>query len=73
MPIKIKSAVLLSVFAKFQKTTLSFVISVRPLVRVKHFGFHWMDFHEIPFFIIFRKSIKAFQVTLKLTRKQVLK
>jgi hypothetical protein len=34
-------------FAKLRKTTISFVLSVRPRVRMEQHGFHWTDFHEI--------------------------
>jgi hypothetical protein len=34
-------------------------------VRVVQFGFHWMDFHEILYLSIFRKSLKKFQDPLK--------
>jgi hypothetical protein len=36
-------------FAKLRKTTISFVMPVRPSVRMEQLGFHWMDFHEILF------------------------
>jgi len=35
-------------FAKnWEKTTIRFVMSVCPSVRMEHLGFHWTDFHEI--------------------------
>jgi hypothetical protein len=34
-------------FAKLQKATISFVMSVHPSVLMEHLGSHWMDFHEI--------------------------
>jgi hypothetical protein len=34
-------------FAKLQKVTIGFVISVRPSVRMEQLDFHWTDFHEI--------------------------
>jgi len=45
-----------------KSTTTSFVMSV----RVEHLGYHWMDFHEIWYFSIFRKkkSGEKFQVLL---------
>jgi hypothetical protein len=39
--------VFLGAIAKLRKVTISFAMSVRPFVRMEHFGFHWMDFHEI--------------------------
>jgi hypothetical protein len=37
----------LGAFATFRKATISFVMSVRLVVRVEKFGSHWADFHEI--------------------------
>jgi hypothetical protein len=38
----------LGAFAKkLRKETISFLISVRPSVRMEQFGSHWTDFHEI--------------------------
>ena len=31
-------------FAKFRKATVSFVMSVRPSVRMQQLGSHWTDF-----------------------------
>jgi hypothetical protein len=33
--------------AKLRKATVSFVISVRPSVRMKHLDSHWTDIDEI--------------------------
>ena len=33
--------------ARFRKGTISFVMSVRPSVRMEQLGFHWTDFDEI--------------------------
>ena len=42
---------LLSAFAKLRKATISFVMSVRPSVRLsvrmEQLGSHWTDFYEI--------------------------
>ena len=38
---------ILGAFQKWRKTTINFVVSVRPSVRMEQFGSHWMDFHEI--------------------------
>ena len=40
-------------------------LSVRPSVRMEQFGSHRMDFHEILFLGIFRKSVDEVQVSLK--------
>jgi hypothetical protein len=37
----------MGVFAKLQEATISFVMYVRPSVRVEQLGCHWTDFHEI--------------------------
>jgi hypothetical protein len=36
----------LGVFAKLQKVTSSFVLSVRPFIYMEQLGSLWMDFHE---------------------------
>ena len=53
-------------FGKLRKATISFVISVRPSVRVEQLGSHYTDFYEISDSIIFRKSVKKNQVSLKI-------
>jgi hypothetical protein len=49
----------LGAFQKFQKATVSFVMSVRPSihpsVRMEQLGFHWTDFHKIWYVRIFSK------------------
>jgi hypothetical protein len=52
-------------FAKLRKATLSFVMSVRPIVRMEQPGSHWADFYEIWYFSIFRKSVEKIEVSLK--------
>jgi hypothetical protein len=37
----------LGAFAKLQNANISFVMPVRPSVRMKKLGFRWTDFHEI--------------------------
>jgi hypothetical protein len=39
--------VTVGVFAKLQKATVSFVMSVRPSDPIVHLGSHCRDFHEI--------------------------
>jgi hypothetical protein len=34
-------------FAKLREASVSFVMSVRPSVRMEQLGCHWTDFHEI--------------------------
>ena len=40
-------------------------MSVCPSVRMELLGSHWMDFSEIWYFIIFRKSVEKIQVSLR--------
>jgi hypothetical protein len=44
-----------------RKVTISFVMSVRPSLRIEQLGSHWTDFHEIWYVIISRKSAKKIQ------------
>jgi hypothetical protein len=37
----------LGALAKLRKATISFIMSVRPSVRMEKLGCQWMDFHEI--------------------------
>ena len=50
------------------KANVSWVMSVSPSVHGEQLGFHWTDFHEIWYLSIFRKSVKKFQVSLKLDK-----
>jgi len=38
---------------------------VLPSVYMKQLGSHWSEFHEILYFIIFRKCVEKIQVSLK--------
>ena len=49
----------LGAVVKFRKVTISFVMSVRPSVRMEQLGFHWMDFQEVWYLL------KKIQVSLK--------
>ena len=42
-----ENVVFLGAFVKLRKATISFVMSVRPSVRLEQLGSHWTDFHEI--------------------------
>ena len=59
----------LGAFAKLRKTTFGFVMSVcpsaRPSIRMDQLGPNWMDFHEILYLNIFRKTVEKIQVPLK--------
>ena len=57
------SDVLIGAFLRLRKTTISFVMSPCPFVRMEQLGFHWTDFHEILFLIIFRNSVEKNQVS----------
>ena len=48
--------------AKLRKTTISFVMSVRPSVRIEQLGSHRAIFMK--FYIIFRKSVEKILVSL---------
>ena len=52
-------------FAELQKVTISFIMSVCPLVHMEHLSSHWTDFHEIWYLGIFLKSAEKIQVQLK--------
>jgi hypothetical protein len=47
----------LGAVSKLRKVTVSFVMSVRPSILKAQFGCHWMDFCEIWYMSIFRKSV----------------
>ena len=55
----------LGAFAKLRKATISFVMSVRPSVRLEQLGSHWRDFHEILCMSTFRKTVEKIQDSLK--------
>jgi len=52
-------------FEKLRKTTVIFVMSVRPSFRNEQLGSHWTDFEEICYLVIFRQSVQKIQVSLK--------
>jgi len=41
-------------------------MSVRLSFRMEQIGSHWMDFHEIRYLWIFRKSVEKIQVSVKI-------
>jgi hypothetical protein len=41
------TASILGTFTKLRKAATSFVMSIRPSVRVEQLGSHWTDFREI--------------------------
>ena len=57
--------VVLVASAKLRKTTITFVMSVRLSVRMEQLGSHWIDFHEIWYLMISRKSVVKIRVSLK--------
>jgi hypothetical protein len=57
--------VFLDVFATLRKSTISFVMSACPSVHMEKLGSHWMDFHEILYLSIFRKSVHKIPVSLQ--------
>ena len=56
-------------FEKLKKATIIFFMSanlfVHLSVHMKQLGSHLVDFHEIWYFSIFRKSVENIQVSLK--------
>jgi len=69
--IKVKVHIIFSAFTEFGKATISFVISVRPFVRMEKLNSHWTDFHEVLYLSIFRKYIDKIQVSLKYDNNNV--
>ena len=63
------SRCILGAFAKLPKSTISFVMSVRPSVHMEQLCSQWKNFHEIWYFKIFRKFIKKIQISLKLDNR----
>ena len=60
----------LGAFAKLQKVTINFIMSIclsvwSPIHLHGKRGSHWTEFHEIWYFSIFQKSVQKIQVTLK--------
>ena len=53
----------------FEKRLLS-VVFVCPSVRMEHLASHWMDFSEIWYLLIFGKSFKKIQLSLKSDKKE---
>jgi hypothetical protein len=60
----------LSAFAKLQKATISFFVSVCLSVDVEKLDSHWTDLREICYLSICRKSVDKFQVSLKSDRNK---
>jgi hypothetical protein len=52
-------------FAKFRKATINFIMSVRLPIRMEQVGFDWTDFGDAWYLIIFRKSVKKIQFSIK--------
>jgi hypothetical protein len=52
-------------FTKLLNATISFIMPVRPSVRLEQLGCHWMDFHENRHLSIFWKYVEKMQVSLK--------
>jgi hypothetical protein len=55
-------------FVKFWKATISFVTSICLSVRMEHLCSHWMGFHELWYYMIFKKSVKKFRCHWSLGR-----
>ena len=61
---KVAADSLLGVFSKFH-------LSVLLTVRMKQLGSDRLDFHEIPYMSIFKKSVNKIRVSLKSTKQSV--
>ena len=61
----------LGAFAKLRKGTISFVMSIRPSVRMEQLVSHLTYFHEIRYSDIFRKTIAKIRVSLKSDKNNV--
>jgi len=62
--IRIKKYISLAQLQKnFEKRLISYVISVRPSVRMEQLFSHWTDFHEIWYSSIFRISVEEIQIS----------
>ena len=48
--------------SKNLEEVISFVMSVRPSIRMQQLGSQWTDFHEIRHFRIFLKCVEKIQV-----------
>ena len=59
----------LGVFANLEETTISFVLSVCPSVRMEQLSSHWIDSHEILHSRTFRISAQKINVSLKSDKK----
>ena len=59
----------LGAFAELRKATICFVMSASLSVRTENLGSHWMIFHVIWYFSIFRKSVEKNQVLVKSYKK----
>jgi hypothetical protein len=64
-------ALFLGTFAKLPKGPVSFVMSVRPSIRVEQFDSHWTDIHEIWWLTIFENLSRKFQLNWTLSRMTV--
>jgi hypothetical protein len=58
-------ASILGATANLRNATISFIMHVRPSVRMEKLGSHWTDFDEIWHLSFFRKSVDKTQVSLK--------
>jgi len=64
---KLRKVSVSSVMSDFLSFCLSFslCLSVRPTVHVKQLCFQWLQFYEIVYWSIVRKSVERIQVSLK--------
>ena len=58
-------AIIFKPFAKLRKANISFVMSIRPSVRIKQLGSHWTDFDKTWYLRLFRECVEIIHVTFK--------
>jgi len=59
-------------FAKLRKAIISFVMSVRPSVRMERLGSHWTDFHANLIFVYFAKICRGNSSLIEIWKEQSL-
>jgi hypothetical protein len=59
----------LDAFAKLGKAAISFVMSVRPSVRLEQLSSHWTDLHQIWYFLYFSKLCRENSSFIKIGQK----
>jgi hypothetical protein len=55
----------LGTFAKLQKETITFIMSIHLSICMEQLSSHWTDFDETWYLHFFQKSVEKVQVSLK--------